>query len=140
MDAKGRVTIPASYREALGEVFTIGLNSEQSAIALYPLETWRTIEEDLGKIPMTDARGMRYVRMISGNSFPDSMIDAQGRVLLPPTLRQKIALEKNVRFVGVGRSLEVWDETRYILESEKAEQDGAELLEYVLDRYYDPKD
>lgn len=140
MDAKGRVTIPASYREVLGEGFTIGLNSELSAIALYPAAHWRNIEEDLSKIPVTDARGMRYVRMTIGNSFPDCQLDAQGRVLLPPTLRQKVGLDKGVRFVGVGRSLEVWDEARYISETEAAEQSSAQLLEYVNDRYYGPKE
>ncbi|MEA4899388.1 MAG: division/cell wall cluster transcriptional repressor MraZ [Christensenellaceae bacterium] len=140
MDAKGRVTIPASYREVLGDQFTIGLNSERSAIALFPAEHWQRIEEDLSKIPMTDARGMRYVRMISGNSFPGSQLDAQGRVLLPPTLRQRVGLEKSVRFVGVGRSLEVWDEERYQAECEAVEETSAQLLEYINDRYYGPKE
>ena len=140
MDAKGRVTIPASYREGLGDVFTVGLNSELSAIALYPVEHWHKIEADLSKIPMTDARGMRYVRMIIGNSFPGSQLDAQGRVLIPPTLRQKAGLEKSVRFVGVGNRVEVWDEVRYTSESEAAEQLSPELLDYVNDRYFSPKD
>ena len=139
MDAKGRVTIPASYREALGDSFTIGLNNELSAIALYPEQQWQEIESELSKIPLTDVPGRRYARMISANSFRDYQLDAQGRVLLPPPLRTKVALEKNVRFVGVGHCLEIWDEQRYMTESEEAERLSMELLNYVNERYYTPK-
>ncbi len=139
MDAKGRVTIPSAYRDALGENFTIGMNNELTAIALYPQARWQEIEEDLNKIPPTDVRGMRYVRMINGNSFPDCLLDGQGRVLVPSTLRQKAGLDKNVRFVGVGQSLEIWDEARYVRESEAAELSSAELLSYVNDMYYRPR-
>lgn len=139
MDAKGRVTIPTAYRDALGDNFTIGLNNELTAIALYPRERWQAIEEDLNKIPSTDVRGMRYVRMINGNSFPDCLLDGQGRVLVPAALRQKAGLDKNVRFVGVGQSLEIWDEARYVRESESAELSSAELLSYVNDMYYKPR-
>lgn len=82
---------------------------------------------------------MRYVRMINGNSFPDCQLDGQGRVLVPPTLRQKVALDKTVRFVGVGQSLEIWDEARYVRESEAAELSSAELLAYVNEMYYKPR-
>ncbi|MEG2858993.1 MAG: division/cell wall cluster transcriptional repressor MraZ [Clostridia bacterium] len=139
MDAKGRVTIPSAYREALGDNFTMGLNNELSAIALYPKARWQSIEEDLNKIPGTDARGMRYVRMINGNSFPDCELDGQGRVLVPPTLRMKVNLDKNVRFVGIGQSLEIWDEVRYVRENEAAEMASADLLSYVNDMYYKPR-
>lgn len=139
MDAKGRVTIPASYRDALGDEFTIGMNNELSAIALYPKERWRSIEEDLNRIPPTDIRGMRYVRLINGNSFPDSQLDAQGRVLLPPALRSKMGLVKNVRFVGVGQCIEVWDEARYERENEAAELSCDDLISYVNETYYKPK-
>jgi len=139
MDAKGRVTVPTAYREALGEDFTIGLNNELTAIALYPKARWQAMEEELNRIFPTDAKGMRYVRLITGNSFPDCQLDGQGRVLVPPTLRQKVALDKQVRFVGVGQYLELWDEDRYVRESEMAEMSSAELLSYVNEMYYRPR-
>lgn len=139
MDAKGRVTIPSSYREALGERFTIGMNNEFTAIALYPEVRWHQIEEELSRIPPTDVRGMRYVRMINGNSFPDCELDAQGRVLLPPTLRNKAGLDKLVRIVGAGQSLEIWNEAAYVRESESAELSSADLMEYVNELYYKPR-
>jgi len=137
IDAKGRITIPAAYREALGEGFTIGLNSKFSAVALYPKAKWDRIGEELSRIPDTDAKGMRYVRLINGNSFAGCDLDAQGRALIPPTVRQKTGLVKAIRFVGVGQYLEVWDEDRYLAECEAAENDE-ELLDYVNSAYFKP--
>ncbi len=137
IDAKGRITIPAAYREALGEGFTIGLNSSFTAVALYPKEQWEQICRDLDRIPYTDRKAMDYVRVIRGNSFADWELDAQGRALVPPTLRQKVGLLKGIRFVGVGLYLEVWDEAKYLAASEAAENDEG-LLDYVNDAYFRP--
>ncbi len=137
IDAKGRITIPAAYREALGEGFTIGLNSSFTAVALYPKDQWEQICRDLDRIPYTDRQAMNYVRVIRGNSFAGCDLDGQGRALVPPTLRQKAGLNKGIRFVGVGLFLEVWDEEKYLAASEAAENDEA-LLDYVNDAYFRP--
>ena len=139
IDPKGRVTIPNAYRPILGDMFTIGLNNQFNALALYPKERWEAVEEELDRIPLTDAMGMRYVRLISGNSFADCRLDGQGRVLLPQSLRQKAGLDKDIRFVGVGKCLEIWDEERYRKESGETEGDVNELLAYVNDRYFGPQ-
>ena len=88
IDPKGRVTIPVAYREALGDGFTIGLNNELNAIALYPVEKWRDMSARLDCIPDTDVHGMAYVRFIKAFSFTNQSLDGQGRVLWPAVLRQ----------------------------------------------------
>lgn len=138
IDPKGRVTIPAAYREALGDNFTIGLNNEFNAIALYPTEKWQDMSEKLNRIPDTDVRGMAYVRLIKSNSFTNQSLDGQGRVLLPAVLRQKTGMEKAIRFAGMGRYLEIWDENRYVASTAATEMDIASMLEYINDRYYGP--
>lgn len=140
IDPKGRVTIPAAYREALGESFTIGLNNDFSAIALYPVEKWQDMSERLNRIPDSDVRGMAYVRLIKAFSFTQQQLDGQGRVLLPAALRKKAGMDKAIRFVGVGRYLEIWDEDRFAATCEQNEVNFEELLSYVNDRYYSPKD
>ena len=140
IDPKGRVTIPAAYREALGDGFTIGLNNEFNAIALYPVEKWQDMSERLNRIPDSDVRGMAYVRLIKAFSFTEQQLDGQGRVLLPAALRKKAGMEKAIRFVGVGRYLEIWDEDRFAATCEQNELDFEQLLSYVNDRYYSPKD
>lgn len=139
IDPKGRATIPAAFREALGDGFTIGLNNEFNAIALYPTEKWQQMSERLDRIPDSDARGMAYVRLIKAFSFTGQSLDGQGRVLLPAVLRQKAGMEKAIRFAGMGRWLEIWDEGRFAAACEQSETDINALLEYVNDRYYSPR-
>lgn len=138
IDPKGRVTIPAAYRSALGERFTMGLNNEFNALALYPEEKWREMSDQLNRIPDTDVRGMNYVRLIKAFSYPGQELDAQGRLLLPQTLRQKAGMDRAICFVGVGRTLEIWDEARFIAETARAEENYDELMAYVNDRYFSP--
>ena len=136
IDPKGRVTIPAAFREALAEGFTIGLNNQFAAIALYPKAKWDEKCEQLAKIPDSDIMGTRYVRLITGNSFSGCELDNQGRVLLPATLRAKVGMDKAIRFVGMGGYLEIWDEERYVRESDVSEQSIDGLLNYVNGQYY----
>lgn len=135
IDPKGRVTIPTAFRQLLGENFTIGLNNEFNAIALYPQEKWQEMSDFLDRIPDSDRNGMRYVRLIKAYSFPGGELDGQGRVLLPQALRQKLGIGKNIRFVGVGRYLEIWDEATCIAKMDEAEDDFDALMDYVNDRY-----
>jgi len=140
IDAKGRVTIPAAYREALGNEFTIGLSDNFSAIALYPKQRWDEIGEDLNRIPDSDARGMAYVRLIKAFSFTGQQLDGQGRLLLPANLREKVGLNREICFVGVGRFLEIWDEARFNEFCLQSETDFASLMDYVNDRYFSPSE
>lgn len=139
IDPKGRVTIPSLFRSGLGTGFTVGMNTERSAIALYPREKWMEMKRQLDSIPITDARGQRYVRMVNGSSFTDCDLDGQGRVLLPTYLRQRLELDKNIRFVGMGNYLEVWDDVKYAVESGETEENSADLTDYVFEQYFKPK-
>ena len=136
IDPKGRVTIPAAFRDALGHGFTIGLNNQSTALALYPRDMWAEKCAQLRRIPDTDARGMKYRRWIMGNSFPDTDLDAQGRVLLPQTLRSQTGMSKAIRFVGMDSYLEIWDEDRYMAENDATQASFDELMSYVDERYF----
>ena len=135
IDPKGRVTIPAAYREILSQGFTIGLNNEFNAIALYPQEKWQSISEDLDRIPDSDRKGMRYVRLVKAYSFPGGELDGQGRVMLPQALRHKMKIGKNIRFIGMGRYLEIWDEEVCRQQMDAAEDEFDDLMDYVNERY-----
>ena len=136
IDPKGRVTIPSAYREALGENFTLGLNNQFNALALYPAEEWAKTSAQLNRIPVSDARGMAYVRLIKAFSYTDQKLDGQGRLLLPTTLRDKLGMDKAITFVGVGRFLEIWDTARFNEFCMASEMNFADLMDFVNDRYF----
>lgn len=136
IDPKGRATIPSAYREALGENFTLGLNNQFNALALYPAQEWEKISARLNRIPVSDARGMAYVRLIKAFSYTDQKLDGQGRLLIPNGLRDKVGMDKAITFVGVGRFLEIWDTARFNEFCAASEADFAELMDYVNDRYF----
>lgn len=136
IDPKGRATIPAAYREALGEGFTLALNQQNSALALYPKPVWDAMSERLRRIPMSDARGMAYVRMVKAFSYIDQQLDGQGRLLLPANLREKVGLDKQITFAGLGTFLEIWDADRFAASIAATQEDYPALLDYVNDRYF----
>ena len=140
IDPKGRVTIPSAYREALGDSFTLGLNNQFNALALYPAEEWAKTRAQLNRIPVSDAKGMAYVRLIKAFSYIDQKLDGQGRLLLPNPLREKAGMDKAITFVGVGKSLEIWDTDRFNEFCMTTEMDFAQIMDYVNDRYFAESD
>lgn len=135
LDSKGRVIIPVSLRDQLGEQFTIALNSENTALALYPLEKWEEIKARLSQVRSTDVKGMMYVRYIMGNAYTGNVMDAQGRILLPQKLRSKVGLARELVFVGMNDHIEIWDASRYQAQEQEAEMDFAGLLAHMEERY-----
>ncbi|MBQ8089026.1 MAG: division/cell wall cluster transcriptional repressor MraZ [Clostridia bacterium] len=136
IDPKGRATIPSIYRRDLGDQFTLGMNQQLNALALYPKEEWAQISAQLNRIPVSDAKGMAYVRMIKAFSYPAQSLDGQGRLLLPAVLREKAGMDKAITFVGMGRFLEIWDADRFAAFCSASETSFEQLMDYVNDRYF----
>lgn len=138
IDAKGRVTIPSEYRDALTDGFTIGLNSKLNAMVVYPKAKWNERLQSLMQIPEMDEDATDYVRLIIGNSFSNNTLDSAGRMMLPVTLRQMLSLEsdKNIRFVGMVDHFEVWSETSYLKDLAETKLKANSLARYVKGAYY----
>ena len=113
LDGKGRAIIPSSYREALGQDFTITINPMRTAVAIYPKEEWDKQLERLRRINPLDKTGLNYERYLMSVSFSGNNIDAQGRVLIPQKLRSKIGLTRDIVFVGLNDYIEIWDADVY---------------------------
>lgn len=114
VDTKGRVAIPASFRAELSR------RSEQPPIltnmleclALYPYDDWANFEARLVSVDPLMLEGQDMQRfMISGAT--DTPLDSQGRILIPPYLREHAKLEREVTLAGVGPRIEIWDKTRF---------------------------
>ncbi len=118
LDDKGRVVIPPPFREfvADGMVLTRGL---EGGLYVFPLGVWNAIEEELEKLPLTDADARRFVRFFYMGAHKTRM-DKGGRVLIPPTLRQFAGLEDSVIVAGAPKRLEIWSEDRWWQEIRQA--------------------
>lgn len=123
LDAKGRLAVPARYREALlqqcdGQI-VITICHEQRCLWLYPLDVWEEIENKLIKAPSLTPEVQRLKRLLIGHAT-DCEVDGNGRVLVPPPLRDYGELTKRVMLVGQGNKFEIWDEDLWNAETEAA--------------------
>lgn len=122
MDAKGRLAMPAKYRDRLEEscaghlVATIDIQSQ--SLSIYPLPAWEVIEQEIQELPSLDARVKRFQRLIIGHAS-DLELDGSGRVLMPQPLREYAKLEKKLVLVGQGKKLELWNEALWAVETDK---------------------
>ncbi len=112
LDTKGRLAIPARYRERLESccdsrlVITV---DRDRCLLVYPEPTWIEIERKLDQLPSFNEQARALQRLYIGHAQEVEM-DAQGRVLLPPGLRRFASLDKRVALVGQGKKFELWDE------------------------------
>jgi MraZ protein len=114
LDAKGRLAIPSRHRDALGNGNArVVITADPSrCLLVYPVEAWEPIQARLMQLSSFDERIRGLQRLIVGHA-DDVEIDASGRVLIPPALRQYARLDKHVVLVGQGRRFELWDETAW---------------------------
>jgi MraZ protein len=127
LDAKGRLAIPARFREELAEglVLTRGIDR---CLALYPLAAWRPLAEKLAALPMTDADVRNFRRLVFAEAV-DLTLDAQGRVLVPPDLRRYAEIEREALVVGVDTSIEIWSPQRWAAVEASLDTDGVEIAQ-----------
>ena len=116
LDAKGRMVIPARYRELLkdhcGGQLVATIDIRDKCLRLYPLPVWEELEAELEKLPNTNPGVRRVQRLVLGYAS-DIEMDGSGRVLLPPALRKYASLEKDLVLVGQGKKLELWSEEQW---------------------------
>lgn len=116
MDTKGRLAIPKRYRESIAEasdnqlVATIDLQSP--CLLVYTLDEWEVIERKLMALPNMDTKARLVQRLLLGHASEMEM-DANGRVLLPPMLREHAKLEKEAILLGQGNKFELWSKVAW---------------------------
>lgn len=113
IDDKGRLSIPAKLREALGKEKTLVLTSFDSYITAFPSRSWRVIEDRIRANP-TFKRDMRDFLRLVYSSAEDAEIDSQGRILIPQALRQRAGISREVVILGVMDQIEIWDKARWM--------------------------
>ncbi len=111
LDAKGRLIIPARFRDQLGDEFTV-TRSLDGCLAMYASPEWQALEEKLNALPMTNEKARSLKRFLLGSAVICEL-DKQGRILLPQVLRDRAGLDKDITLLGVGDHIEIWDTNTY---------------------------
>ncbi|MBX3709331.1 MAG: division/cell wall cluster transcriptional repressor MraZ [Gammaproteobacteria bacterium] len=116
IDAKGRIAMPTRYRERLQldskSAVVLTIDTEERCLLLYPLPEWEEIERKLARLPSFNPAARRIQRLLVGHAT-DVEMDGQGRILLPPLLREYAGLNKRAVLVGQGKKFELWDEAHW---------------------------
>lgn len=110
IDAKGRIIVPAKFRETLGDEFVVTLGLD-GCLFVYPNEEWLNFVSELKNLPGSkEARQLQRYFMAGAASCE---VDKQGRILIPTKLRIQAGLEKEVVFIGVLSKIEIWSKERW---------------------------
>lgn len=125
LDDKGRLAIPSRYRDylvskCLGRM-VITMNHENRLI-IYPMFEWEGVEQKLSGLSDLKKAEAKIKRLYLGHAH-DCHMDKNGRINIPPVLRSKAKLQKQIVLMGVGNKFEIWDTLSYEQEWENDEFD-----------------
>lgn len=112
LDEKGRLIVPARYRERLGTGFILTISASDPCLLLYPEPAWEAICSTLEAAATKDDRYRRFVRNVFAHT-EEVACDAQGRLLIPGALRAYAAIERDVTSVGSLTRVEIWAKERF---------------------------
>ena len=114
IDTKGRLSIPARFRESLAEGWgdRLVVVPSERGLDVYPLRSWEELEARLDALPSLDpdAEQYRYSYISRGQ---DVVLDAQGRIQVSSDYRERAGLVKDVVIIGMQKKFEVWDSDRW---------------------------
>ena len=131
IDAKGRLFIPARFREGLGDHFVVtkGLDG---CLFVYPRPEWEALEQKLKSLPFTKGDARAFVRFFFSGAM-ECEVDKQGRILIPGNLRDFAGLEKDAVIIGVSSRVEIWARGAWERYSDRTSSAYEEIAEKMVD-------
>lgn len=111
LDRKGRVIVPAAFRDELADGLVLAPGQEH-CVELYPRAIFTRRVEELRDQPREDARVRAFVRFLLSQS-EQATLDAQGRITIPPRLRDYGDLERDLAIIGSDQRIEIWDRSAW---------------------------
>lgn len=118
LDPKKRLTLPAKWRSSLGKKVVV-TNGLDGSLFIFSEKQWVIIAEKLAQSGFGNADSRSFNRVMLAHAF-ETDIDAQGRILIPDTLKDSAGLSNKVVLAGMYSRIEMWDETRWKEYSKKA--------------------
>jgi MraZ protein len=130
LDDKGRLFLPAKFRDELAEGVVITKGQER-CLYVFPMAEFRRVTEAMSQAPVTQKTVRDYSRVFFA-SASDEVPDKQGRITVPPALREYAGLSRDCVVIGANTRVEVWDAAAWEAYLADREQAFADLEEEVL--------
>ena len=132
IDPKGRVSIPAKFREILTKKYDerLVITNFDGCLVAYPYEEWIRLEEKASSLSMVKKETRSFMRFFYSSAI-ECILDKQGRILIPQTLREYADLEKEVVLVGQLRKIEIWSKERWNEQIVKAHENFDEISDVL---------
>ena len=130
LDDKGRLFLPAKFRDQLSEGLVVTRGQER-CLTVWPMRAFAQLAGQAQEAPVTDKAVRDYTRLLFAGASDDQP-DKQGRLTIPPMLREYASLSKDVIVIGVGNRLEIWDAARWQEYSDAREQAFSDLSDEVF--------
>ncbi|WDF81677.1 division/cell wall cluster transcriptional repressor MraZ [Lacticaseibacillus pabuli] len=131
LDAKGRLIVPAKFREQLGASFVLTRGMDGCLFG-YPESEWEALQAKLAQLPLTKKDARTFVRFLY-SAATECELDRQGRINVPKSLMQHADLSKACVLVGVSSRIEIWSEERWDKFADNAEESFDEISENLMD-------
>lgn len=131
IDDKGRLTIPAKFRELLGSSFVITRGLDQ-CLFVYPMNEWSILEQKLKSLPLMKSDARAFTRFFFSGAT-ECEWDKQGRVNLPGNLRGYAGLDKECVVIGVSNRVEIWSKDTWEAYFQQSEGTFNEIAEKLVD-------
>ena len=116
LDAKGRLALPARFRELVQLLcegkLVVTIDMREKCLLLYPLPEWEIVQRKLEQLPNVGTQARQLQRLLIGHAT-DIELDGNGRLLLTAMLRNYAELEKRLVLVGQGNKVEIWSESAW---------------------------
>lgn len=130
LDDKGRLFLPAKFRDELSEGLVVTRGQER-CLNVWSMLEFSTVTDRLKQAPLASKSSRDYIRMLFAGAS-DETPDKQGRITVPPMLREYASLSKDCVVIGAMNRIEIWDATAWQTYSDSQEQAFADLSEEVF--------
>lgn len=131
IDAKGRIIIPAKFRQGLVPNFVVTRGMDGCLFG-YPMDQWQKLEEKIQKLPLTKKNARVFTRFLY-SAATECSFDKQGRINIPQSLRKHADLQKKCVIAGVSNRIEIWSADKWDEASAEAEENFDDIAEDMID-------
>lgn len=130
LDEKGRLILPAKYRDELGSGLVLTRGQER-CIYVFPMREFEKLASELRSAPITSKEARDYLRVFLSGAT-DDVPDKQGRITIPSALRTYASLDRDLAVIGMGNRVEIWDASAWATYLEAQEASYSQTAEEII--------